>query len=163
MEKNGKYKIIIVLILIVCLFAFTLFTNNEEERVRIRVISNSNDINDITQKEEVKSIVLSVIDAFDTTEEIKRKLPILKEKLDDYSNMKRVLITVELGVTNFPPKKLKEKIIPGGEYQTLLITIGEGKGNNYWTLLYPEYYGITFEEVYSGEVEIKSYFYELIK
>lgn len=163
MEKNGKVKLFIVLILIVCLFVFTLFTNNEEERLRIRVISNSNELVDTYQKEEVKKIVLNVIDATDSVNDVEQKLPILKEKLNDYSIVNNVLITVELGITNFPPKKLNEKIISGGAYQTLLITIGNGKGNNYWTLLYPEYYGITFEEVYSGEVEIKSYFYELIK
>ena len=58
--------------------------------------------------------------------------------------------------------QLDGKLISGGDYLTLLVTIGKGLGNNYWTILYPEYFGYTFEEVYSGEVEIRSYIYDLI-
>lgn len=69
---------------------------------------------------------------------------------------------MNLGKNKFPPKSLNDEVIPGGTYESLVITIGRGEGNNYWTLLYPEYYGITFEDINTGEVEIKSYFWELL-
>ena len=50
-------------------------------------------------------------------------------------------------------------MIPSGNYETLLIEIGNAKGNNFWTLLYPEYYGFEFEE--TNEIEYRSYFYDL--
>ena len=161
MVKNGKVKFLIaIIIFVLCL---VLINNNEEERIRIRVISNSNDYLDLYQKEEVKDIVCSVIDVSDTEKEILGKLDDVKLLVDQYAMKHNLKINVEYGVTKFPPKELDGKIISGGNYQTLLITIGEGKGNNYWTLLYPEYFGYTFEDVYSGEVEIRSYVYDLIK
>ena len=49
---------------------------------------------------------------------------------------------------------LNGKVIPSGIYDTLLITIGEGEGSNYWSLLYPEFFGITFEDIDSIHNEI---------
>ena len=96
-------------------------------------------------------------------DDVINKVNIVEQLVDEYGNKNNLVISVEFGVTSFPPKELNGKIISGGEYETLLVTIGEGKGNNYWTVLYPEYFGITFEEIYSGEVEIRSYFYDVIK
>lgn len=162
MAKNGKVKII--LIIFICIILLSLFIdNNEQERVRIRVISNSNDYVDIYQKEEVKDIVCNIIDADDTKDEVLDKIDEIKRKVNEYADVYNLDIDIEFGMTSFPPKELNGKVISGGEYETLLVTIGKGKGNNYWTILYPEYFGMTFEEVYSGEIEIRSYIYDVIK
>ena len=50
-------------------------------------------------------------------------------------------------------------MIASGNYETLLIEIGDAKGHNFWTLLYPEYYGYEFEE--TNEIEYRSYFLDL--
>ncbi|MBQ6817669.1 MAG: stage II sporulation protein R [Bacilli bacterium] len=161
MVKNGKLKITIIII--ICILLFGMFMdNNEDNRIRIRVVSNSNDYVDIYHKEKVKDIVCNVINADDTKEEVLKKLNDVEELVNQYAMNNNLDIIVEFGVTNFPPKELNGKIISGGNYETLLVTIGQGKGNNYWTLLYPEYFGVTFEEIYSGDVEIRSYFYDLI-
>lgn len=162
MVKIGNLKILLIILISIVLFGL-LIDNNEDERVRIRVISNSNEYLDLYHKEEVKYIVCSVINVYDTEKEILEKLDDVKLLVNKYANENNLNISVEYGVTTFPPKELNGKIISGGDYKTLLVTIGKGKGNNYWTLLYPEYFGYTFEDVYSGEIEIRSYFYDLIK
>lgn len=162
MVKNGKLKMIIIILICVILFG-VISENNEKERVRIRVVSNSNSYIDLYYKEEVKDLVCSVVNADDTLKDIENKLVNMNSLVKEYGMNHNLDIKVDLGITSFPPKELDGKIISGGKYQTLLITIGEGKGNNYWTLLYPEYFGITFEEIYSGEIEIRSYFYDVIK
>lgn len=61
----------------------------------------------------------------------------------------------------FPAKSYNGEFIPSGTYYTLLITIGKGNGNNFWTLLYPEYFNISFED--NNEIEYRSYIYDKFK
>ena len=61
----------------------------------------------------------------------------------------------------YPAKVLDGKMVPSGSYPTLLITIGTGSGSNWWSILYPEFFGVSYES--SSEVEYRSYFYELFK
>ena len=81
----------------------------------------------------------------------------LKNELD-----KKIKINykVELKETVFPAKVLKNEIIPSGKYMTLLITIGQGEGDNWWSVLYPEFYGVNYED--SSEVEYRSFIYDLL-
>lgn len=59
----------------------------------------------------------------------------------------------------FPAKSYDGQFVPSGSYPTVLIVIGEGKGKNFWTLLYPEFFQISFED--DNEIEYRSYFYDL--
>ena len=67
---------------------------------------------------------------------------------------------VEYKKVSFPAKVLNNKFIPSGTYKTLLITIGEGKGDNWWSVLYPEFFGINYDD--SDEIKYKSFIYELL-
>ena len=49
------------------------------------------------------------------------------------------------------------------ENKTLVITLGKGEGDNYWSLLYPEYYGVGFEEVNTGNVTYSFWLLEKFK
>ena len=69
-------------------------------------------------------------------------------------------IRVEFMDEYFPAKSLNGQIVPAGVYQTIKITIGEGKGTNWWSILYPEFFGVTYED--SKNIEDKSYFYDSI-
>ena len=72
-------------------------------------------------------------------------------------------VNVQIKNQKYETKYYKDKIIEGGKYKTLVIMIGEGAGNNYWSILYPEYYGIGFEEVNTGNVTYKIWLFEKIK
>ena len=67
-------------------------------------------------------------------------------------------LTLKKCISFYPAKTFNGKFIPSGNYETLLIEIENAKGNNFWTLLYPEYFGYEFEE--SHEIEYRSYFYD---
>ena len=69
-------------------------------------------------------------------------------------------IKVEYTIESFPAKSYKGKFIPSGNYPTILVTIGEGNGNNFWTLLYPDFFNISFDD--NNEVEYRSYIYDKI-
>lgn len=56
---------------------------------------------------------------------------VIKEDGYDYT------AKAELGVKWIPEKKYGEIVFPAGNYEALHITIGEGKGENWWCVLFP--------------------------
>lgn len=158
---SKTYLKIIIIIFIVLLILF--INTDSSQNIRIRVISNSDSDYDKMIKYECVEAIKSIIEANYSEKQIKESLTGIKSKLDIISNKYNKNIKLSFEKTKFPPKSLNEKIIEGGVYKTLLVRIGEAKGSNYWTLLYPEYFDISFDDIYSGEVEIKSFFYEQIK
>ena len=142
MKKN------IFILIIILIVVGGIFSSLEESDMRIRVIANSNNYSDQSIKYEVVSIVKKNISPNDTKEKIIKKLPKLRS---------------EIKKEHFPKKSLNGKLIPEGNYKALVIEIGEAKGKNWWTLLYPEYFNITYEDIESGDVEVKSYLLEKFK
>lgn len=153
MEKNRK-KLTIVLLLIL-LFSLNGCTTKNDS-VRLRIVANSNSELDQTNKYKVKEVVKIAlnnnmnISCDELLQEIK------KEIKEDFVNT----ITVKYTMETFPSKSYQGEFIPSGTYYTLLITIGEGKGKNFWTLLYPDYFNISFED--DNEIEYRSYIYDMI-
>lgn len=155
--KKGIVLIIIILLLV---FMFNN-KNSESDEIRVRVIANSNSYVDQSVKNDVVLIMKKVINADDSYDMVLDKLDQLRKMLNEYSEKNNIEILLEFKDTVFPAKSLNGKIIEGGVYKTLLITIGNGNGNNYWSLLYPEYYGITFEDIDSENIIVRSFFYDL--
>ncbi|MDD4564621.1 MAG: stage II sporulation protein R [Eubacteriales bacterium] len=56
---------------------------------------------------------------------------IIKENGYDYT------VKAELGVKWIPEKRYGDVVFPAGNYEALNITIGEGKGENWWCVLFP--------------------------
>lgn len=44
---------------------------------------------------------------------------------------------VELGTVPFPTKMYGGRVYPAGEYEALRVTLGAGKGQNWWCVLFP--------------------------
>ena len=44
---------------------------------------------------------------------------------------------INYGINYFPKKIYKGVIYPEGEYESLVITLGSGLGDNWWCVLYP--------------------------
>lgn len=46
-------------------------------------------------------------------------------------------VSAEIGTVDFPEKRYGSYTFPRGSYQALEITLGEGKGHNWWCVMYP--------------------------
>ena len=134
----GGLLIIIVLILFLA----------PEKEVRIRIIANSDSSIDQQMKLDVAKHLKGLL--LET-----RDLSIIKKEVEylisDYNCDYHVKVSYK--DQKYEPKYLGDKIIPGGVYKTLVIEIGEANGKNYWSMLYPEYFNVSFEDVNSGDVE----------
>lgn len=118
-----------------------------DEAIRLRILANSDNDKDQEIKQQVRDAVNAEITKWvkDLTslEEarvlIQSRLPeiqklaeeVLKEKNSQHN------IQVDFGMVDFPTKLYGEYLYPAGEYEAILITIGEGKGANWWCVLFP--------------------------
>ena len=65
---------------------------------------------------------------------------------------------INFGYNYFPEKNFYGKIYEEGEYESLVIYIGEAKGDNWWCVLFPNYCLIDTNK----DIKYKSYIKELI-
>lgn len=47
-------------------------------------------------------------------------------------------VRAEAGVLPLPAKQYGQVMLPAGEYRALRITLGDGRGQNWWCVLYPQ-------------------------
>ena len=84
----------------------------------------------------------------------KNNLDIIKKKTEYIVLSNNFTYEVNVCIRNeeFETKYYNDKIIEGGVYKTIVVTLGKGEGRNYWTILYPEYFDVSFEDVNTGNV-----------
>lgn len=171
-------KTILVLGLIIITYMFIGVKAEElveipEEAIRIRVIANSNSNYDQEKKQEIRKEVQiymqNLLKNAKNTEEarniINDNLKNLNNKLDNYLTQINYDkdYTINFGLNYFPEKKYKGITYKEGLYESLLITLGEGKGDNWWCVLFPPICLLEAEETETNEVEYKSFVKEIIE
>ena len=77
----------------------------------------------------------------------------MSNKTGDYS--------IKYGMNYFPKKVYKGVVYPSGNYESLVITLGSGLGDNWWCVLYPPLCLINDNQT-TNDVEYRSFVYDLI-
>lgn len=151
-------KIFLILLILILIIVIMLCDVNDSKEMRVRVIANSNSYID-------QQLKMKIVGKLQNENLELKDLNIIKQKVEYIikENNYHYTVNVEIKNQEFPTKYYENRIIAGGKYQTLVITLGKGEGNNYWSILYPEYYGIGFEEVNSGNVKYKVWLFDKIK
>lgn len=160
------------LVIYICIIGLILFLviPKEKEEIRVRVIANSNNAYDQEIKYVVASLLVNILGEYQDKSNLKGVINEDLEKIEskilsilDEKNYPNVSLDISFGKEKFPTKTYNDKVIPGGVYETLVIRIGKANGSNWWSLLYPEFFSCSYEEINSGDVEYRSYFWELIQ
>ena len=140
-------KNLLLIMGIVILFAFTSDKEEQviipEDSIRFRVISNSDDNLDLREKNILKSFMEKIVyelikDAKDKSTVdniIKENFEYLNEKVQEY--LKTDKYSLDYGINYFPKKVYKGVVYDEGYYNSLVITLGNGKGSNWWCVLFP--------------------------
>lgn len=141
-----------------------------DDAIRMRVIPNSNDKEDqrvkIKVKEKLETDIFSSLKNVKGVEEarkqIKESLPLFEKSVSDVLKKENYSLGYQLhyGMNYFPEKEYKGITYKEGEYESLVITLGEGKGDNWWCVLFPPLCMIEAEE--SDDVEYRLWIEELI-
>ncbi|CAG9620119.1 stage II sporulation protein R [Sutcliffiella rhizosphaerae] len=118
-----------------------------DEAIRLRILANSDGTEDqelkrkirdrvneeitvwvegLTSREEAREVITGNLDKIESlVEEV-----MAEEGLSQSYN-------VDFGRVDFPTKMYGKFIYPAGDYEAILITLGEGKGANWWCVLFP--------------------------
>ncbi|MCG8482666.1 MAG: stage II sporulation protein R [Clostridia bacterium] len=153
MKSNNKMKGLILLLFVILLCVFSLIDNDEvsltyeDKIIRFHVIANSNSEEDQALKLKVRDeIIKSLNNKLQSSENIFESRKILENNLDFIEDTAhRTLlkngyvyaVKAHLGTTWIPEKTYGTITFPAGEYEALNVVIGEGKGNNWWCVLFP--------------------------
>lgn len=166
-------KIIIVLALITIVYSVV---NTKEEyvivpknSVRFRIIPNSNAPKDLYIKEQVKTSIDSVIKEIEKSKTINETRTSIKENISNIEkkvsevfkdNNYNMNFKINYGINYFPEKIYKGVKYEAGNYESMVVKIGSGSGDNYWCVLFPPLCLMEAEE--TDEVEYKFFIKEII-
>ncbi len=142
-----------------------------DDAIRIRIIPNSNSAFDQDIKLKVKDkLEITMYDLLKDAKSSKEAEEIIKNNLELVDkDIKKILseenydkdYKINFGQNYFPEKTYKGVKYEEGYYESLLITLGKGEGDNWWCVLFPPLCLIEGEE--NTEVEYKSIVMEIIE
>lgn len=118
-----------------------------EELIRFHVVANSDSEEDQELKRAVRDAILKEVApqlaASHSLEESREILTGLQSEMEGISRAvieswgKNLAVKTDYGNFIFPTKSYGSIILPAGEYEAVRVVIGEGKGSNWWCVLFP--------------------------
>ena len=133
---------LLALIVVCLLYKKEEFVVIPNSAIRIRVISNSNDINDLYQKKIVKNDLESYLyEKLEGVENLESARKVINDNLHKINgiieNNGISEYKINYGMNYFPKKVYKGVLYKEGEYESIEVRLGKGVGDNYWCVLFP--------------------------
>ena len=153
--KPRKGIIFLVLSIITIIYIIHPLSHEEElyedsfkdSIIRFHIVANSDKEEDQQLKLKIRDEILRETQAkFENSKSLDETRHIIKANLDNIKSLAEKVIEEEgkdfpvevyLGTINFPTRKYGDIVFPAGEYEALQVTIGEGKGKNWWCVMFP--------------------------
>ena len=140
-------KTIIILSIIILLLVINKNNNRiPNDSIRFRVIANSNEIDSQNLKQKVVENLKSNLiytnnstNIVETRNFIKENLPLYTKIVDKTlkDNNSNEDFHINYGKNYFPEKTYNNETYREGMYESLVVTLGEGNGDNFWCVLFP--------------------------
>ena len=160
-----KKKILLALSIISIFYVITHAKAEEnlipDEAIRFRIIANSNTIHDQNIKIQVRNVVQNkVLELLKSAKTIEETRYIIKNNMNELNKVVEEELqkleydkdfTINYGYNYFPEKKYKGIKYDEGEYESLVIKLGNAKGDNFWCVLFPPLCLVEVEESTSNE------------
>jgi len=163
-------KIAALLFVILCYIFIGKVVTEESiipsDAIRIRIIANSNDYNDqkikMDLKSELEPYLFNLIKDAHSSNEAKYIINNNLSSIDNFidSKVNNQNYKINFGKNYFPKKEYKGIKYDEGYYDSLLITLGDGLGDNWWCVLFPPLCMIDASA--STDYEYKSFVVEMI-
>ena len=141
-----------LLLIFTLLFGSLSYTNDASNDIstkvlRMHVLANSNSIDDQRLKIAVKNNILkSTQELFTDCDSLEESIEIAQSNTELIKASAQEVIKkynknydVKVYVDNefFDVREYKDFTLPSGNYNTVKVVIGEGKGKNWWCVMYP--------------------------
>lgn len=164
-----KIFLIVAIIVIYMIFKSEEVTFIPSESIRFRIIPHSNNVEDVFIKEKVLENIKSEITGYETSSiseartilssNIKNIELKIRETLEKYDYDKDY--DIKFGFNYFPEKRYEGQTYDEGYYESLVIELGDAKGDNFWCVLFPPLCLMEVEETEKEEIEYSFFFFEL--
>ncbi len=118
-----------------------------DEAIRLRILANSDSEKDQKLKriirDEVNKEITTWVEDLTSIEDARE---LIKSRLDEIEEIVAEVLerenspqdyNVDFGNVDFPTKLYGKFLYPAGQYEAILITLGEGNGSNWWCVLFP--------------------------
>jgi stage II sporulation protein R len=138
---------------------------NSEELIRFHVLANSDSEEDQALKRAVRDAILEELSpqlaASHSLAESREILTGLRPEMEEIGRKvsaawgKNYSVKTEYGQFIFPTKSYGSIILPAGEYEAVRVVIGEGKGSNWWCVLFPPLCFVDIEHSTAVQVDGK--------
>ena len=143
-----------------------------DNAIRIRIIANSNSFKDQFIKGQVRdSLQLEINEMLANVKTIEEARSILNKNLKKFDFVVEKVLkrnnvdlnyNINYGMNYFPEKEFKGVNYNEGYYESIVVTLGKGKGNNWWCVLFPPLCLMESEEKDMYDIEYKSFIKEKI-
>ncbi|NJJ39395.1 stage II sporulation protein R [Paenibacillus apii] len=136
-----------------------------QESIRLRILANSDGAGDQLVKRQIRDKIVEQMNGWvaelEDPQSLDQARAVIREHLPELEQLVGGELRnrgieygykVELGVVPFPTKLYGGTVYPAGEYEALRVTLGEGKGQNWWCVLFPP---LCFIDAGSGDAAAK--------
>ncbi len=167
-----RFFIIFILFLVLVIYIDKYDSNYyviPDDSIRIRIIANSDSFDDQYIKIKVKQLIEPVIEEdLSNSSSLKESRFIIKNNLDKYDSMISSYLvdnsyndkfSINYGSNYFPEKEYKGVKYESGNYESLVIKLGSGMGDNWWCVMFPPICSLEVEE--NSDIEYKVFVKEL--
>lgn len=164
-------KILIILLTLIIILVLQKQTQEEiiipNNSIRFRIIASTNSEIDVQTKQNLKNYLeqelLNLTKDSNTEEEVDKiivdNLELINTKVSNY--LKNDKYKIDYGLNYFPSKTYKGVIYEAGIYKSLVVTIGDGLGKNWWCTLFPPLC-LLEENTTTNDVEYKLFITSII-
>ena len=163
-------KKIIYIVLIISTICLWISNKNNNiisnDSIRFRIIANSNSQIDQTTKLLIKNDLehnlFPLLEGSTSSQETKNILKNNQQVINSTIEKYNIPYSINYGKNYFPEKNYNGINYEEGEYESLVISLGEASGNNWWCIMYPPLCLIENNQSKHQEKEYKSYIWEII-
>lgn len=164
-EKKVKRFMYISSVCLCCLLCMAMFRPGI---FRLHVIANSDSVEDQAAKLAVRDAILGYErDMWDVSSARETKARLMEDGAGLCAAIDTALAQygmdygaeLHMGRYDFPDKEYAGVVYPAGEYEALRVILGEGKGKNWWCVMFPP---LCIVEAPDGEIEGEAKFDSLI-
>lgn len=146
-----KKIILLILSLVVMISVYNNAKETEniipDEAIRFRIVANSNSIYDQNIKLQLRNVIQNkIFEIIKDSKDINETRKLIVENENELKNLTEETLKklnydknykFKYGYNHFPKKKYKGITYKEGDYESLVITLGEGDGDNFWCVLFP--------------------------
>ena len=166
-----KISLLGIMVLSITMFipVVNAYNLSPENTIRLRVIANSNTLRDQAIKYRVREVVdqeiarisVDVGNVEEARTLLERRIPRIERRVNAVLKVNNIRYQAKLEYgENFFPRKTKDGVnFPAGHYESLVITLGRGRGQNWWCILFPPLCIMGTRD--SDLVEYRSFFKDL--